>query len=291
MDTHWLQLDGREACIASTGAELQSLRLGGLALLWTAGQLWPRHAPLLFPVVGGLKGDALHQGGATFPMPKHGFARNLDFTWISRTDARCVLQLRDDLQTRQAYPFAFRLTIAYGLDATGLLMEVALDNPGDAPLPASFGLHPAFRWPLVPGTPKASHRLAFDTDEPSPLRRLDAAGLLAAEAHPTPIRHRVLPLREELFTDDALIFLEPHSRGVHYGIEGGPNLALRWEGFPHLGIWTKPDPSPSFLCIEPWEGYASLSEWDGEFTEKPGGFVLPPGGTRRWSLSIGLSTS
>src|SRR5664279_2037426 len=63
MDIHRLRQAGTEATVARLGAELQSLRLGGLELLWTAGPLWPRHAPLLFPVVGGLRGDTLRHRG------------------------------------------------------------------------------------------------------------------------------------------------------------------------------------------------------------------------------------
>jgi len=286
MHTHRLHQGGAEAAIAQSGAELQALRLGGMDLLWTAGPLWPRHAPLLFPIVGGLRGDYLRHQGASFPMPKHGFARNRDFSWIHRGTTTCALELKDDADTRKAYPFPFRLTVAYALEGPALRMELELHNPGEAPLPASLGLHPAFRWPLVPGIAKAAHRLVFESDEPGPRRRLDARGLLSPEPHPTPICARELALSEGLFTDDALIFLEPRSRSLRFEAEGGPSLALSWEGFPHLGVWTKPDPGPSFLCIEPWEGHASPAEWDGEFSEKPGSFMIHPGGTHRWAMTV-----
>ena len=289
MDIHRLHQDGSEAVIAPTGAELQALRLGGADLLWTAGPLWPRHAPLLFPIVGRLKSDTLRYRGTAYAMPKHGFARDQDFAWIERTASTCTLELRDDATTRAAYPFPFRLRAAYTLKAYELRMNVELLNPGDAPLPASLGLHPAFRWPLVPGISKTSHHLVFEQEEPGPLRRLDAQGLLTPELHPTPIQGRELSLREDLFSEDALIFLEPRSRSVRFAAEGAPTLALNWEGFPHLGGWTKPDTGPAFLCIEPWEGYASPVDWDGEFAEKPGNFLLPAGATRHWALGIGLT--
>jgi len=288
MDIHHLSLEGCEASISRRGAELQALCIGGLDLLWNAGPLWPRHAPLLFPVVGGLKNDAFHHHEGTFPMPKHGFARDRDFAWIRHTQSECALELRDDAGTRSAYPFPFRLLVSYELKPSGLRMEVALENPGEAPLPASLGLHPAFRWPLVPGTPKAAHRLVFEADEPAPLRRLDGRGLLGPEPYPSPIRDRVLSLNEDLFAQDALLFLEPRSRSVRFEAMDGPSLSLRWEDFPHLGLWTKPDLSPSFLCIEPWEGYASPADWDGDIVDKPGGFRVAPGETRRWAMTVGL---
>ncbi len=290
MDIHRLHLDGSEAIIAATGTELQALRLGEADLLWPAGPLWPRHAPLLFPVVGGLKGDTLCHLGIPFPMPKHGFARNRAFTWTSRTATTCSLELKDDASTRAAYPFPFRLRVGYALNRSKLSMELELHNPGESPLPASLGLHPAFRWPLAPGVPKRAHRLVFEADEPEPLRRLEAQGLLSPELYPTPIQGRELSLREELFVDDALIFLQARSRSLRFEALGGPSLTLRWEGFPNLGVWTKPDPGPAFLCIEPWEGYASPAGWDGEFSEKPGNFLLPPAATKHWSFSIALTS-
>ncbi|HJW43659.1 MAG TPA: aldose 1-epimerase family protein [Geothrix sp.] len=288
MANHHLRSDLSEAVISDRGAELQGLRLEGVDLLWPAGPLWPRHAPLLFPVIGSLQGGALRDGTTALPMPKHGFARERDFTWLRRDETACVLELKDAAATRDVFPFAFRLTVAYTLTASRLRMDVALNNPGEAPLPASLGLHPAFRWPLAPDLPKAAHRLVFDAEEPGPLRRLDAQGLLAPELHPTPIRRRELALTEELFAEDALLFLEPRSRGLRFEATGGPSLSLRWEGFPHLGVWAKPDPAPAFLCIEPWEGYADPSDWRGDLRHKPGAFTLAPGADRAWSLEVGL---
>jgi galactose mutarotase-like enzyme len=288
MDKHFLRLDGAEARIAARGAELQSLRLRDRDLLWDAGPLWPRHAPLLFPIVGGLRDDAFRHRGTAYGLPRHGFARDRDFTWLRRETASCALELRDDPTSRAVYPFAFRLEVAFDLEPGRLSMAIRLENPGETSLPASLGLHPAFRWPLAPGHAKATHHLHFEAEEPGPLRRLDEAGLLRPEPLPSPIRNRQLALEEGLFKDDALLFLEPRSRGLRFEAEGGPALILRWEGFPHLGLWAKPDPGPSFLCIEPWEGHASPSTWDGEFADKPGAFLLPPGGTRRWTFSVGL---
>lgn len=288
MDIHRLHTGAAEAVIAARGAELQSLRLGGRDLLWEAGPLWPRHAPLLFPIVGRLGDDAMRLGDRTFPLPRHGFARDRDFALVEGTATTCTAELRDDEASRARFPFPFRLRVAYTLTGASLRMDLALRNPGEAPLPASLGLHPAFRWPLAPDLPKAAHRLVFEAGEPGPLRRLDAGGLLDPAARPSPIQDRVLPLGEGLFQEDALIFLEPRSRRLRFEAEGGPSLELSWEGFPHLGIWTKPHPGPGFLCLEPWEGHADPADWRGDFREKPGAFTLAPGATRRWSLAISL---
>ncbi|WP_306591598.1 aldose 1-epimerase family protein [Geothrix sp. 21YS21S-4] len=286
MDIHQLHAGSAAATVAAEGAELRSLRLGGRELLWDGGPLWPRCAPLLFPIVGQVKGNAFRHGGRDYSLPRHGFARDRTFAWIRREDAACGLELRDDEETRAAYPFAFALGVDWTLEERALRMDIVLHNPGSDPLPASLGLHPAFRWPLAPDTPKAAHRLVFEAEEPALVHRLTPEGLLDPAPRPSPVRGRALPLDESLFADDALIFDQLRSRALRFEAEGGSVLELRWEGFSQLGLWSKPDPDPAFLCIEPWDGYADPADWEGEFADKPGGFILPAGAVRRWSLTI-----
>jgi hypothetical protein len=64
-------------------------------------------------------------------------------------------------------------------------------------LPASFGLHPAFRWPLQPAAEKAGYVLRFAQDEAPAIRRLNE-GLLQTKLFASPIRNAVLPLPESL---------------------------------------------------------------------------------------------
>jgi galactose mutarotase-like enzyme len=286
MDSHSMRAGDLEVDVAAQGAELQRLRFRGLDLLWDGGPLWPRRAPLLFPIVGALGADRLRHQGRHFSLPKHGFARDRTFRWLERTPERCLLELADDGATRAAFPFTFRLRVAFRLQGDGLRSELTLENPGDTPLPASLGGHPAFRWPLAPGLPKAAHRVVFAEPEPEPIRRLTPAGLLDPAPQPTPVAGRVLALREALFEADALIFDRLRSRSLRYEAEGGPALEFSWDGFPHFGIWTKPDHGPAFLCLEPWQGFASPADWEGDFTDKPGVVVLAPGERRTWSYTV-----
>ena len=117
-EIHTLSSGGMSAIVAAHGAELQSLRSAdGHELLWQAGPQWPRHAPLLFPIVGRLKNDELRHQGKTYPMTQHGFARDQRFDWLERAPGRCTLVLTDNAETRSRYPFAFRLTVALFADA------------------------------------------------------------------------------------------------------------------------------------------------------------------------------
>lgn len=287
-DTHSLRSGRLTATVKAHGAELCSLKDVGAEFVWQAGPEWPRHAPLLFPIVGRLAGDELRHRSKTYRMTQHGFARDSRFVWAERGERRCALVLEDSATTRALYPFAFRLTAIYTLDDAGLDLTLTIANTGEGTLPASLGGHPAFNWPLQPERAKESYTLTFAKAESSPVRRLDG-GLLRAAAEPGPVKGTVLPLSEALFADDAIIFDRIESSSVRYaaGLSGstGPWLKMSWSGFRELGVWSKPSGAP-FLCIEPWRGYASPAAFDGEFTDKPGLMHIAPEAEERLSFRI-----
>lgn len=286
MDSCFLQNLQLRVELMARGAEMVRFRtVSGQDLLWGGDpQVWPRHAPTLFPVVGRLKQDRLIHQGVAHPMPKHGFARDMDFTLLRLTRETCTFMLRDSEATRASYPFPFELRISYGLDDMSLRIDWELRNPGPEPLPASLGAHPAFRWPLGQASSREGHILRFEAPEEAPLRRLTSDGYLRTGLSDSPVRDGVLLLEDGLFQEDALVFDRLRSRRVRFEGPAVPALDLQWEGFPHLGVWSKP--GAEFLCIEPWHGLASPSDFEGEFRSKPGVFLVPPKGERRFSLTV-----
>jgi galactose mutarotase-like enzyme len=91
-------------------------------------------------------------------------------------------------------------------------------------------------------------------------------------------------LSEQLFQDDAIILDHPASTSVRYAADRGPSIEVSWQGFRELGVWSKPG-SP-LLCIEPWHGFASPADFDGEFSDKPGVMQIAPGAKRNLSYRI-----
>jgi galactose mutarotase-like enzyme len=284
---HTLASSGISATIKADGAELCSLKnRDGVELLWQAGPAWPRHSPNLFPIVGRLKNDELKHRGKTYPMTQHGFARDMTFAWRERGKTSCTLDLTDDATSHLHFPFAFRLSVTYAVDDAHLDVRFEISNTGDEILPASLGGHPAFNWPLLPGLPKESYAIHFSKEEPAPIRRLKG-GLLRSTPEPTPIDGKYLALSEQLFTDDAVILDRPASTSVRYAADRGPSIGLQWQGFREFGIWSKPDGAP-FLCLEPWRGFASPVDFDGEFFDKPGIMKIQPGQTETLSYRISV---
>jgi len=285
MDTFAIRSDRISATIKADGAELCSLKnADGLELIWQADPQWPRHAPVLFPIVGRLKNDQLRHRGKVYPMTQHGFARDRRFTCLQHEPTFCRLALSDDPETRSRYPFPFRLEITYAVSGSDLGAVLQIANTGDETMPASIGAHPAFNWPLLPELAKEDYRLTFSDEEIAPIRRLKD-GLMREKPEPTPIQGKTLALSEQLFDDDAVILDKIASRSVRYTADRGPSIEMAWGDFPELGIWSKPGGAP-FLCIEPWRGYASPAGFDGEFAEKPGVMHIAPAETRGLSYRV-----
>lgn len=267
MSEHTISQGGLCATVRSMGAELCSFQGTAGEMLWQAEPAWPRHAPVLFPIVGRLKDDTLRHDGKAYRMTQHGFARDREFSWVAREADHCRLVLTDDEATRAMYPFAFRFEMDFRIADEALAVSYRTTNTGNVTLPVCQGAHPAFRWPLADGVAKEAHVLTFEADESAPMPRV-VGGLLGNATAPSPIVDRVLPLNEGLFAADALILPQPASRWVRYTAPGAPGIEMRWEGFPSFGIWMRPP--GDFLCLEPWAGMASPADWDGDIVDKPG---------------------
>lgn len=272
--------------INSLGAELTHLRdAGGRELMTNADPAyWTGRAPILFPIVGAVAGDRYRLDGREYAMPKHGFARRSMFEVVEASDARAEFRLEASDATRESYLFDFALTVAFSIEDATLSIETTLANPGDRDLPASFGYHPAFAWPLPYDRPRSEHRMVFDAEEPAALLALSQDGLIAGE-RASPLQRRTLPLADDLFADDALIWSPVESRGLTYGADDGPRLRIDWQA-PELGVWTKP--GAAYVCVEPWWGHADPAGFAGEIWDKPGIMRLAPGEQRTFAMQVTL---
>jgi galactose mutarotase-like enzyme len=270
------------------GAQLSLLRDShGRDLLWNADPaFWTGRSPILFPIVGTLKGGEYGWQGRRYTLPRHGLARTRRFDVIREEERDLLFRLSASADTLPLYPFQFELDVAYRLEGAAFEMEATARNVGREPMPASLGFHPAFRWPLPFGGDRSAHAIEFTYDEPAPIRRLDAQGLLAPQSHPSPVSGRKLPLDDSLFEQDVLIFDQLKSRQLLFGVPGSTRLGVSFAGATHLGLWTKP--GAGFLCIEPWRGVADPADFSGDLYAKPGVFVVPPGGSQTLSMRLDL---
>lgn len=280
------------ATLNPLGAELWTLHdAEGRSLMTDADPaFWTGHAPLLFPIVGGLRDDRYRlRNGRSFSLPRHGFARRSTFEVVEQTAAHALFRLTESADTLAVWPFPFRLDMAYRVEGATLFTTATIANTSDAPMPFSFGHHPAFAWPLPYGAEKDAHRIRFDQPEPAPIRRLDNSGQILATPQPTPVQDRDLTPDAALFEADAIIWDHLESRSLLWGAAGGPNLRIDFPDFPLLGLWQKP--GAHYLCIEPWAGIADPVGYDGVLEDKPGVILLPPGAARAFRMDVTLVRS
>ena len=276
------------AAINPLGAELSHLRdAEGRELMTDADPaFWAGRAPLLFPIVGRLVDDRYRLGGKEYALPQHGFARRQMFDLVEHTTDRAVFRLADNDATRAVYPFAFTLDAAFALAGATLSIDITVTNRGDVPMPASFGFHPAFAWPLPYGRPRGDHHILFEKDEPSDLSAIVLGGWIDEHGWPSPLNGRELKLTDELFERDALVWAKVESQSVRYDGGEGPGMRIDFPDTPSLGIWTKP--GARFVCIEPWHGIADPIGFSGEIWDKPGMLRFEPGQSRTFSMQVTL---
>jgi galactose mutarotase-like enzyme len=278
------------ADIDRLGAQLVALRdSAGRDLQWSGDPtVWKGKAPILFPIVGAVADNRYRVDGASYALTRHGFARDRLFSLVEATASSALLRLGWDEQSLAIYPFRFELDIRFSLEGSTLAVQASVKNlEADASLPASFGFHPALRWPLPYGEKRAEHVITFEVEEPAPIRRLNAQGLVRPETFATPVDGKTLRLRDDLFQADAIIFDRLTSRSLRYGAATGPQIEIQFPDTPYLGIWGKP--GADFICIEPWHGIADPQNFAGDFRAKPGVFLVPPGQTRNCLMSISLT--
>lgn len=262
------------ARICTLGAELKSVKSDkGTEFMWQAdADIWPRTAPVLFPVVGKVKNDQVRVNGVTYPISQHGFARDRNFTVVEQTDSSVKMQLLYDEETLRKYPFDFRLTLTYAWADDELQCGYEVENLGASGMPFSIGAHPGFN---IPEGHFEGYYLQFEQPEIAQ-RHLLEGGLFNHETEPLLNGQDKLTLDTALFDQDAVVFKDLKSTCValrnqrtDYAVE------MRFEGFPYFGIWAKKG-TQRFVCLEPWLGYADRTEGHTDLKSKEGTILLPP---------------
>ncbi|MDW7658927.1 MAG: aldose 1-epimerase family protein [Bacillota bacterium] len=268
------------------GAELASIKdRQDTEHLWQGDErFWTSRAPVLFPIVGGLKADRYEIDGKSFELDKHGFARLRVFTVAEQSDASVLMTLKADVETRNAYPFDFQLSIRYTVCANSLAVDYQIDNCSNQTLYGSIGAHEGYFCPEG----FEAYDLLFEQEETLRTCELDG-NLLNGDTTVVLEKGSVLPLQTAYFAVDALVFATIRSQSVTLARrDGGRRIRVDFPGFPSLGIWTKP--GAPYLCIEPWCGLPDETSSTGRIDEKRGILAVPAQRSLSRSHTITIDT-
>lgn len=259
------------AVINPQGAELTSLKDGKQEYIWEGNpDFWGKHSPVLFPIVGTLKNNSYTLNGREYSMTRHGFARDNHFFVKEHNSRNVIFTFSSSDITKKQFHFDFELELKYELHDNKLILSYIVKNMGNDAMPFSLGAHPAF---ALPGNFE-DYSLQFEKNEALVSSQLEN-DLLSAKTVDIPALNGELPLRYDLFKNDALILKSLQSDAVEIKKSGKTFLKVEFSDFPHLGIWTKQD--APFICIEPWQGYSDSYDTNGDFMQKEGIIILHQG--------------
>lgn len=266
VDEHGAQM--RSLCDISTGREY----------LWQADPaVWGRTAPVLFPAVGKMHTDGYIYGGARYPMPKHGFARDGEFSVEKKTENELVLALYPDEKIKAMYPFDFVFRARFALEGRKLAFSYEVENKGGDAMYFSLGAHPGFFCEF-------GDKIVFEKSENVTALFFNEADRPNENAAPVVMNGKnELTLTKEFFESGSLCFPAVASEGVSLVRGGEAQVKMHFGKVPHLWLWAKP--GANFVCIEPWHGADECVPVEA-LTEKKGIVSLESGKTFVFPITV-----
>ena len=249
-------------------------------LLWPAtGRSFP--PDLIERLEGGERfndGAWIHEG-KRYPMPIHGFVKDREWTVESQEAterfARLVLALGDDEETRESYPFGFRLTATYTLvqGTLDIRYDVTAGEDNAGPMPFSIGNHITFKTPLLAGSDPAEMTLLA----PSRTELLKTGygvptGETRRRSHQTPAKlgewEKLSAVSLTGFAGNHPMILLKDPGGLQILMSHNPS---RWPEQPLIEYNVWGDAVNGFFSPEPWVGLQnSLVTGQGLIQLEPG---------------------
>lgn len=262
-----------------SGAELTSVQYNGKEMLFQGAKVldsngnlyWKRQAPILFPIVGQLKNTQTQIEDKIYEMSQHGFARDMDFEEISKTENEHHYMLKYNEETLKKYPYKFELHIMYGISENTLTVTYKVKNIDDKTIYFGLGGHPAFNCDYSNG----EYEIAFSENEDKIEFLKLKNGLIDTEKAQNILQDNKIYLKEDTFDNDAVIMKNLKSNKVilQNHETNQKMLELDFTGFPYLALWSKKgDP---FVCIEPWQNTADRIDSTQIYKDKENIIELP----------------
>ena len=254
-----------EVKIAEQGAELKSILFNGTQYIWHGDpEVWGFSCPLLFPICGGLKDDKYVYNGKQYSLQKHGFARKKTFVLEKKSDSEAVFLLKSDAETINSYPFKFELRVIFSLSEKSVKIDYLLKNLEDTPMYFNIGSHEGYFAP----DGVDDFDIIFPLKETLSTTVLDG-NMLTDNTVPVIENSSVLPLKEDYFKVDALVFTDIKSRSlILKNRKTEHSVKIDFPDDKYLLLWQKY--GAPFICVEPWNGIPDTVGSGSDITQKFG---------------------
>ena len=274
---HTIQNEHITATASEIGAQLQSIIYDNNEYLWQADPAyWAYSAPILFPIVGKLKGGALLTDTGKYIIENHGICRGRTFKLSEKTDSSVIFSLKSGEETKKVYPYDFELLVTYKLVGKSLITKLDVRNDCVNDLFFSIGGHPAFNCPLVSGETFEDYEIKLNKKEIVGNRIITQDGMISGKTSPFFNDSDIISMDYEHFRKHGtLIFKNLNStEATLRSKKSGKGVTLGFEGFQYFAVWAKP--GAPFVCLEPWQGICDSSFYSGNFQGKTGTIEIAP---------------
>ncbi|MBE6653859.1 MAG: aldose 1-epimerase family protein [Ruminococcaceae bacterium] len=235
--------------VEERGAQMRSLCdiSANREYLWQADpEVWSRSAPVLFPAVGKMHTDGYIYKNERYPMPKHGFARDVLFEVEEKSESTLTLAYTPDENVKAMYPFDLVFRARFALKGRTLSFSYEVENKGEETMYFSLGAHPGFFCEF-------GDKIVFEKEENVTALFFNEADRPNENAAPVTLNGKSeLTLTREFFESGSLCFPAVASEGVRLERDGKAYMKMHFGKVPHLWLWAKPH--ANFVCIEPWHG-------------------------------------
>ena len=283
--------------VSSIGGQLLSVKKDGKEYLWQGDPaFWEDRAPNLFPYIARLTKGTYTVHGKEYHLPIHGFLPAAEMKAEVQEESLLVLRLDADESTLACYPFVFTLRIRYELNQDTLRIAYEVENGGEEDMYFGIGGHPGFQAPLEEGLSFEDYFLEFEsegqsgTDAQTPVRiGFSPTCFLNGKDEPWPLEKGCrIPLRHDLFDDDAIVLSHTPKTVVLRSEKGGRGVRVRFPQMPYIGFWHAVKKPAPYVCIEPWSSLPSRQDVVEELSEQPGLIHLEGKGVYRnlWSIQL-----
>ncbi len=281
MNIYTISNDFLTVKLSDIGGEPISIAMNGHEYLWHRDPAyWESSAPLLFPAVGRLRGGEWTDGGISYPMGIHGFARFQKMNSVALRDF-AEFTMTDSSETRAAYPYAFTLRRRFKLAKNSMIESITVTNTDTGDIFFGIGLHPGFM------LPNGRARLSLDCFEEPRRQLLSPRFFMADESEPYELRDgRYIDLDNSLFDNDAIILSGVRSATLE-SPDSERSITVSFPDANYVGFWQPMHSDAPFLCIEPWQSLPASDAPDGtphdKISERKGFVKLAPGASYNFS--------
>ena len=145
----------------------------------------------------------------------------------------------------------------------------------DRKMPYSFGLHPAFNFPIDKNEKREDYKLELEKEENVFIYDYDLNDFKE-------IKLKEIPLVKERLEET--IILKGFTSSYVRLYSDKNYVEVECDNYPYLGFWSYKD--APLICLEPWQGISDLKENDYDFYHRPGTKLLSPKGIARYQSYI-----